>query len=105
MFIITILSRNELLRYIDEGKIKIDPFNRKQVGPTSIDLTLGNEFRVFKKVRGIFHLKEDVDYEEATKVVRINKGDYLLLMPGELVHGITKEKTYPTQRNHYRERR
>jgi dCTP deaminase len=92
VFIITILSRNELLRYIDEGKIKIDPFDRKQVGPTSIDLTLGNEFRVFKKVRGIFHLKEDVDYEEATKVVRLNKGDYLLLMPGELVHGITKEK-------------
>ena len=54
-------------------------------------MTLGNQFRVFKKVRKIFHVKENLDYEAVTKVVVVKDGDYLLLMPGELVHGITVE--------------
>jgi len=89
---ITVLSKEEILKQIKEGRIEIKPFNRDAVGPTSIDLTLGNKFRVFKKVRKIFHVKEDLKYEEVTKVVNVKDGDYLLLMPGELVHGITKEK-------------
>jgi len=36
-------------------------------------------------------VKEDLDYEAVTKVVCVKDGDYLLLMPGELVHGITVE--------------
>jgi len=89
---ITVLSRNEILKNIEEGKIRIVPFEEDQVGPVSIDLTLGNEFRVFRKVRKIFHVNENVDYEKVTEVVSVKDGDYLLLMPGELVHGITKEK-------------
>jgi dCTP deaminase len=89
---ITILSRNEILKYIEDGKIEINPFNENQVGPTSIDLTLGNDFRVFRKVREIFHVKENIRYEDVTEVISVKEGDYLLLMPGELVHGITKER-------------
>ena len=55
-------------------------------------MTLGNEFRVFKKVREIFHVKEDVHFEKVTETVHVKDSDYLLLMPGELVHGITKER-------------
>jgi dCTP deaminase len=89
---ITVLSRDEILKSIGEGKIEITPFDVDQVGPTSIDLTLGNEFRVFRKVRKIFHVKEDVDYKKVTEMVCLKDGDYILLMPGELVHGITREK-------------
>jgi dCTP deaminase len=89
---ITILSRNEILRLIAEGKVVIAPLEASQVGPTSIDLALGNEFRVFKKVRDIFHVKEEVRFEEISDTVHVKDGDYLLLMPGELVHGITKER-------------
>ena len=70
----------------------IAPLEASQVGPTSIDLALGNEFRVFKKVRDIFHVKEEVRFEEISDTVHVKDGDYLLLMPGELVHGITKER-------------
>jgi len=80
------------LKYIKEERIRITPFEIDQIGPTSIDLTLGSEFRVFRKVRKIFHVKEDMNYEEVTQVITVKDGDYLLLMPGELVHGITKEK-------------
>lgn len=89
---ITVLSRNEILKFIAEKEIVITPFDVTQVGPASIDLTLGNVFRVFKKVRKIFHVKDEVDFEEITEVVKVKDGDYLLLMPGELVHGVTKEK-------------
>ena len=89
---ITILTKNEIIKSIKEGKIDITPFKKENVGPTSIDLTLGKEFRVFKKVRKIFHIKEELNYQEVTKVVRIKDDEYLLLMPGELVHGITIEK-------------
>ena len=89
---ITILSKDEILKQIEEGRIEISPFERDHVGPTSIDLTLGNKFRVFIKVRKIFHVKEDLNYENVTEVVTVKNGDYLLLMPGELIHGITQEK-------------
>jgi len=55
-------------------------------------MTLGNEFRVFKKVREIFHVKEDVHFDKVTETIYIKDGDSLLLMPSELVHGITKER-------------
>ena len=41
---------------------------------------------------GIFHAKEKVDYKKITKIIRVKDADYFLLMPGELVHGITKER-------------
>jgi dCTP deaminase len=87
----TILSRDAILRLLDAGRLVVTPLTRDQVGPTSIDLTLGNEFRVFKKVETVLHVQEEVDYAQVTELIRVEDGAYLLLMPGELVHGITRE--------------
>ena len=46
-----VLTKEEILREISLGNIEVDPFEKNQVGPGSIDLRLGNEFRVFKKLR------------------------------------------------------
>ena len=46
-----VLTREEILKEISQGTIEIEPFERDQVGPGSIDLHLGNEFRVFKKLK------------------------------------------------------
>lgn len=89
---ITILSQNEIFKFLEEKKIEIVPLDPAQIGPTSIDLTLGNDFRVFKKVREIFHVTEEVLFEEVSETIHVREEDYLLLMPGELVHGITKER-------------
>jgi dCTP deaminase len=89
---ITVLSRNEIIKYLAEGKLEITPFDQNQLGPASIDLTLGNKFRVFKKVRKVFHATEEISYDKITEIVKVKDGEYLLLMPGELVHGVTKEK-------------
>jgi dCTP deaminase len=44
-----VLTRQEILKDIGRGTLVIDPFEEGQIGPGSIDLRLGNEFRVFKK--------------------------------------------------------
>ena len=45
-----ILSDRDIKKYIKEGKIKIipEPNFQEQLGPCSLDLHLGNSFKVFK---------------------------------------------------------
>lgn len=86
----TILTRSEILKEIKKGNIKISPFKKSQVGPGSVDLTLDNKFRVYKKVEKIVHVNSRTDHKKFTKKITIKK--YLTLMPGETVQGITKEK-------------
>ena len=85
------LGRNQLFKLIEEGLIKIEPFSKDQVGPASIDLHLGDTFRVFEKTRDVFHVHEDADYKRLTRTVIVDRENYLLMMPNELVQGITRE--------------
>ncbi|HUK50836.1 MAG TPA: dCTP deaminase [Terriglobales bacterium] len=90
------LGRDRILKLIEEGSIKIQPFSKKQVGPASVDLHLGNTFRVFEKTRDVFHVREDADYKQLTRTVKVRGGSHFLIMPNELVQGITEEKiTFP----------
>ena len=85
-----ILSGDEIREEIKKGRIQIEPFSDDQIGPASVDLHLDNEFRTFKKAHDIFHVHDETDYKKITDLVRVD--NYFLLMPGETVHGITKEK-------------
>ena len=90
------LGRDKIFKLIEDGSIKIEPFSKDQVGPASIDLHLGDTFRVFEKTRDVFHIREDADYKELTRTVKVMNGNYFLIMPNELVQGITKENlTFP----------
>lgn len=42
-----ILTDQAVLSAIDRGEIEIDPFDKKQLNPTSYDLTLGDEVAVY----------------------------------------------------------
>ncbi len=83
-----ILTRDKILKAVKKGKIKITPFNEKNVGPASIDLTLGDTFRVFKKLKKEIVLGENIDYKAISTVQR----GTILLKPGAFVHGITGER-------------
>ena len=87
-----ILTRDEIIRRIGLGEIGLDPFSAEQVGPASVDLHLDNQFRVFRRVRDIFHVTEAADYSDVTEVITIAEDDYFVLMPGETAHGITRER-------------
>ena len=88
----SVLAKDALLKCLKSGEIRIRPFKLSDVGPGSIDLHLGNDFRVFNKTHGIFKVVDNADYKKITKPMRVPTGDYLLIMPGELVHGITLER-------------
>ena len=86
-----VLTRSEILKLIKDKTLRITPFDKSQVGPGSIDLHLGNVFRVFKKAHGFFNVDDKSDYRKITETVKVKDGSYLLIEPGELVHGITVE--------------
>jgi len=85
-----ILTKDEILKEMRAGKIIIEPFSEDQVGPGSVDLHLGNEFRIFKKLHEIYHVTDNSDFNEVTDLISVE--NYFVLMPGESVLGITKER-------------
>jgi dCTP deaminase len=86
-----VLARDRILELIRSGALKIEPFDEGQVGAGSVDLHLGTEFRVFKKAHGVFRVTDDLDYTQVTEAVRVKRDGHILMMPGELIHGITEE--------------
>lgn len=86
----SVIAQSELEKLIKEGVIKIEPFSWDQVGPGSIDLHLGDEFTVFKKVREVFHVNDDTDHTVITETIRVH--DFFVLMPGESALAKTVEK-------------
>jgi dCTP deaminase len=87
----SILTRDEILKRIRAGQIRIEPFAEVQVGPASIDLHLGNDFRVFKEIRHPFDVTEHADLDKITEQIHIPDHDSLMLLPGKTCLGITVE--------------
>ncbi len=85
-----VLTRDAILQAIEKGEIEITPFYPDCVGPGSVDLHLGDEFRVFRKLHRIYHVDDHADFQDITKLIRVK--DHFVLMPGETVLGITVEK-------------
>ena len=88
----SILTHDAILKLIQSGRIRIDPFSEEQVGPASVDLHLGNHFRVFKEIRRPFDVTEEADLDEITEQIYVPDGDSLMLMPGKTCLGITIER-------------
>lgn len=84
-----ILTREEILKEIKSKRVVIDPLDESKIGPASIDFHLGKEFRVFRQAKDILHITDKTNYQEITKL--IIKEDFLTLLPGQSVHGITIE--------------
>ena len=88
----SILIGAEILKALEDGAIKIEPLDQSQVGPGSIDLTLGNEFRIFQKKSEVYHVTNDARFEDITTSVRVEDGDFIVIKPGEMILGITRER-------------
>ncbi len=88
----SVLIGQEIEKALAKKQIVIEPLDRSQIGPGSIDLTLGNDFRIFKKRATIYHVKQDSRFQDITKAVHVKDGGYIAVKPGEMILGITKEK-------------
>jgi dCTP deaminase len=87
-----VLGRGAILEAIEQGAITITPFDPELVGPASVDLTLAPSFRVFRKVHAVIDVGEDTDYRQLTDKIVVPGGGRILIMPGETVLGITRER-------------
>ncbi len=86
-----IFSDRDLRALIDSGRLVIEPFDSGAVQPSSIDLRVGNQFRVFANSR---HPYIDVrqPMEGLTEMVEASDSEPFILHPGEFVLGSTLER-------------
>ena len=87
----SVLIGKEIEKALKSGLIAIEPLERSQIGPGSIDLTLGNDFRTFKKRSKTYHVKNDSHFEDITTAVHVKDGGFIVIKPGEMILGITRE--------------
>ncbi len=85
-----VLTRERILRDMEAGAIRVDPFVPDQVGPASIDLTLDRVFWLFENRHTIHEVSEESNFEALTR--KVEAPDGILLQNGETVLGITVER-------------
>ena len=85
-----ILTHDQILAEIDAGRVVVEPFSADQVGPASIDLHLDNEIRTLETSSKALHLTEDTDFRDVSQ--RQTLDGPFELAPGQMIHGITRER-------------
>jgi dCTP deaminase len=86
----SVLSDGTILRLVQEGRIRIDPWDPKLVQPASVDLRLGDSFRVFHNYRAsVIDLRRPP--ENLTEEVAVASDESFVIHPGEFCLGRTLE--------------
>ena len=84
------LSDGTIRRLAEEGRIKVEPWDPDLVQPSSIDLRLGDSFRVFDNHRITAIDLRDVP-ANLTKEVQVGPDESFVIHPGEFCLGRTQE--------------
>jgi len=86
----SVLSDGTIRRLVEEGRIKVEPWDPAMVQPASVDLKLGASFRVFHN-----HRLPAIDLAEpprnVTEHVAVASDQSFVIHPGEFVLGTTAE--------------
>ena len=85
-----ILCDRTIKELIRRGEIEIVPYDESLVGPSSIDLRLGNDFLLFdlKRIEAIDPSRPVDNYLEK---VHVNDGESIILHPGQFIIATTLE--------------
>lgn len=89
-----VLSDRDIKAALSKKRIVISPTPdlKTQLGSCSIDLRLGNTFRVFDHSRNAFIDPSKKDYSnEITKIIKIERNGSFVMQPGEFVLAVTLE--------------
>ncbi|MDO8474436.1 MAG: dCTP deaminase [bacterium] len=90
-----ILSDQDIKKIIQEGKVQVYPAPNfeEQLGPCSLDLHLGNVFKVFKPSQYPYlDLKRPVNIEDIMEEIVIGENESpFILQPKDFVLAVTKE--------------
>ena len=86
----SVLSDGTIMRLVREGRIRIDPWDESLVQPASVDLRLGDSFRVFHN-----HRASAIDLRDPpqhlTEEVKVEPDQPFVIHPGEFALGRTLE--------------
>ena len=86
-----IFSDRTIRQAVESGSIVIDPYEPSFVQPSSVDLRVGDGFRVF-----VNHRYSEIDprspQSDLTQLVAVGPKDPFMLHPGEFVLGSTLER-------------
>lgn len=80
-----ILSDKTITKLLENGTLRIEPMEKEQIQPASIDVRLGDTFGIVEdSCRGIISLENEIKYKTI-------KTDTYILLPGQFVLATTKE--------------
>ncbi|MBR2884046.1 MAG: dCTP deaminase [Clostridia bacterium] len=80
-----ILSDKTLMRMIENKELIVEPLEKEQIQPASVDIRLGNTFSIVEDTStGIINLENEIKYKTITT-------DSYILMPNQFVLATTME--------------
>jgi|TARA_B100000214_G_scaffold320267_1_gene255351 dCTP deaminase len=85
------LSDIDIKKALEEKWIEVSPLDKGFIQPSSIDLKVGYEFRVFENHK-YSHIDPKAEQEDLTTLVTATVEEPFVLHPGEFVLGTTFEK-------------
>ena len=89
-----VLSDRDIKKAVNEKRIEIVPVPdfKTQLGSCSIDLRLGDTFRVFEHSRNSYIDPSKKDFSnEVTREIKIKNGEQFMMQPGDFVLAVTLE--------------
>ena len=85
-----LLSDRDILSYVDSGRVRLEPWDRQMIQPSSVDVHLDRFFRLFNNHRYPV-IDPAADQSELTRLVDVPAQGSFVLHPGEFVLGSTYE--------------
>jgi dCTP deaminase len=86
-----ILSDRSIREELAAGRVVVDPLDETCIQPSSIDLHVDSQFRVFANSRYPY-IDVQREMPDLTELVEVGDGDPFILHPGEFVLGSTLER-------------
>jgi len=86
-----VLSDRTILEEIEAGRLRVDPFERALLQPSSLDVRVTGEFRVFHNTRQPY-IDVRRPLPDLTELVTVPHDEPFILHPGEFVLGSTLER-------------
>ena len=86
----SVLSDRDIRAALASAEVRIDPYDPRDLQPSSVDLHLDRSFRVFRNNRYAF-IDVRTPQPDLTELLRIDDDEPFILHPGEFVLGQTIE--------------
>ena len=85
-----LLSDRDIRKYVESGRIKVDPWDSQMIQPSSVDIHLDRFFRLFDNHKYPV-IDPAADQPDLTRLIDVSADGEFVLHPGEFALGSTWE--------------